>query len=59
MTDDELIEAYHQALYHYQAAKAAARAEAFVQFASAEVALISRFGVDNYLAHYDRLHTAS
>lgn len=48
MTDDELIEAYHEALCSYQVAKIGRRTDAFVQFAAAEAALISQFGVDNY-----------
>jgi hypothetical protein len=59
MTDEELIDAYHEALCSYRLAKTGARAEAFVQFASAEVALISRFGVNDYLDHYGRRHTAA
>jgi hypothetical protein len=58
MTDDELIEAYHEALCSYQVAKIGRRPDAFVQFAAAEAALISRFGVDNYQEHYDMRHAS-
>jgi len=54
MTDDELIDAYHSALHLYEDAKAADgnRVEAFVQLASAQMALIGRFGTADYLQHY-------
>jgi hypothetical protein len=53
MTDDELIEAYHEALCGYQVAKIGRRTDAFVQFTSAEAALISRFGIDRYQDYYE------
>jgi hypothetical protein len=58
MTDDELIDAYHAALLLYQGAKAADsnRTEAFVQLASAQMALIGRFGTGDYLRHYCERH---
>ena len=58
MTDDELIEAYHEALCSYQVAEIGRRTDAFVQFAAAEAALISRFGVDNYQEHYEMRHAS-
>jgi hypothetical protein len=48
MTDEELLDAYRQALRNYEAAKAdnGNRVEAFVQFMSAEIALSRRLGPD-------------
>jgi hypothetical protein len=60
MTDNELIDAYHAALRRYENAKTADsnRVEAFVQFASAQMALIGRFGTADYMRHYCERHGA-
>jgi len=54
MADDELIDAYHEALDNYEAAKATCgnRVDTFVQLVSAEVALVGRFGSDGYLQRF-------
>ena len=54
MTDDELLEAYHTALCSYARAKSGHgnRVEAFVRLTSAQMALISRFGANEYLWRY-------
>ena len=46
MTDDKLIDAYHEAMGDYEAAKAGAgnRVEAFTRFLVAERALSARLG---------------
>ncbi|HME24147.1 MAG TPA: hypothetical protein VKI44_22915 [Acetobacteraceae bacterium] len=48
MTDQELLDAYRQALRNYEAAKAdnGNRVETFVRFMSAEIALMRRLGPD-------------
>lgn len=48
MTNEELLDAYRQALRNYETAKAdnGNRVEAFVQFMSAETALIRRLRPD-------------
>jgi hypothetical protein len=48
MTDKELIDAYRQTLHNYEVAKAdnSNRVEAFVQFMSAETALLRHLGPD-------------
>jgi hypothetical protein len=52
MTDDKLIDAYHEAMGDYEAAKAGAgnRVEAFTRFLVAERVLSVRLGrIDRYL----------
>jgi hypothetical protein len=58
VTDNELIDAYHAALGGYEMAKSTDgnRVEAFVQLASAQMALINRFGTRDYLRHYCQRH---
>jgi hypothetical protein len=59
ISDEELIDACHVALRNYECAKTVDgnRVETFVQLASAQMALIGRFGSSNYLQHYSRRHT--
>ncbi len=54
MTDDELLEAYHTALRSYALAKSGhgSRVDAFVRLTSAQMALIGRFGANDYLWRY-------
>jgi hypothetical protein len=58
MTDNELIDAYYEALRRYVDAKASDsnRVEAFVQLASTQMALIGRFGTVDYMRHYCERH---
>jgi hypothetical protein len=58
MSDEELIDACHVALRDYETAKYVHgnRVEAFVRLASAQMALISRFGTSDYLRYYGRRH---
>lgn len=60
MTDDELLEAYHVALRSYAGAKSGHgnRVEAFVRLTSAQLALISRFGANDYLWRYCQRYEA-
>ncbi len=59
MSDEELIDACHAALRNYECAKSVHgnRIKAFVQLASAQLALIGQFGSSNYLQHYSQRHT--
>jgi hypothetical protein len=59
MSDEELIDACHAALRDYECAKSVHgnRVEAFVRLASAQMALISRFGSSDYLQHYSQRHS--
>ncbi|HTI83723.1 MAG TPA: hypothetical protein VL614_25000 [Acetobacteraceae bacterium] len=57
MSDEELIDACHAALRNYECAVHGNRVDAFVQLASAQMALIGRFGSSDYLQHYCRRHT--
>jgi len=59
MSDEELIDACHAALRNYECAKSVHgnRVKAFVQLASAQMALIGRFGSSDYLQHYSQRHT--
>ncbi len=57
MTDDKLIDAYHEAMGDYEAAKAGAgnRVEAFTRFLVAERVLAARLGrIDRYLERSGR-----
>ena len=58
MSDEELMDACHAALRNYECAKSAHgnRVKAFVQLASAQLALIDRFGSSDYLEHYSQRH---
>jgi hypothetical protein len=58
MTDNELVDAYRQALCSYEAAKAGcgSRIAAFIDLLSSETAMTSRLGIDGCVQRYRDRH---